>query len=196
MRKISQILEASTKDLQNGIDNNVVVVLLQTALAEEFNQWYQYFIVKEFLQGPERKNIADFYANAATDELFDHIDWILKRLNELGADPGMLITPNWDGMTVNKYITPLKPFDVLTSLNQNVESEKAAISTYTKLEEVTRDKDIVSHRKIKEILADEQHHLQELLDFIKDITPVQQNQGIGALSIPTDIPLISAEAED
>ena len=54
-------------------------------------------------------------------------------------------------------------------LEQNIQSEKGAIETYTALEVVTRDNDVVTNRKVKEILADEQEHLQNLIDLHKDI---------------------------
>ena len=46
---------------------------------------------------------------------------------------------------------------------------KGAIETYTALEAVTRGNDVVTNRKVKEILADEQEHLQNLIDLYKDI---------------------------
>ena len=50
----------------------------------------------------------------------------------------------------------------------NIEAEKGAIETYRELEEMTRNVDVVSNDKIKQILADEIEHLQELEDFIAD----------------------------
>lgn len=50
----------------------------------------------------------------------------------------------------------------------NIEAEKGAIETYRELEEMTRNVDVVSNDKIKQILADEIEHLQELEDFITD----------------------------
>lgn len=58
--------------------------------------------------------------------------------------------------------------DVYQSLLDNIEAEKGAIETYRELEEMTRNVDVVSNDKIKQILADEIEHLQELEDFIAD----------------------------
>ena len=55
------------------------------------------------------------------------------------------------------------------SLLQNIEAEKGAIETYIELVNYTKGIDPVTHRKMKQILADEQEHLTELNDFFADI---------------------------
>lgn len=47
--------------------------------------------------------------------------------------------------------------------------ELDAIDTYRELEEITRNIDTVTNKKIKDILADEEEHLQEIEDFICDV---------------------------
>ena len=47
--------------------------------------------------------------------------------------------------------------------------EMDAIETYRDLEEITRNVDPVTNRKVKAILADEEEHLQEIEDFLCDV---------------------------
>ena len=51
----------------------------------------------------------------------------------------------------------------------NIEAERGAIETYKKIEAYTRGIDVVTNKKIKLILQDEEEHLTELKDFLADI---------------------------
>lgn len=150
--------------------NKELVHKLQVAFAEEINAWYQYFVVIPFLHGKERKNIEDFYKTAAEDEYEDHAVWLLNRINELGHTPDEVLDMyNLNKLAAHKFIKPNKEFDVKESLQQNIEAEKGAIETYIDLVNFTKGIDPVTHRKMKQILADEQEHLTELNDFFADI---------------------------
>ena len=153
-----------------NLENKDLVTLLQSALAEEYLQWYQYTVVIPFAVGQDRVNIIEAFKEHAKDELEDHAAWLIERINQLDGEPTLVDEPSkWNLCAVHKYITPKPPYDVCTLLEQNIQSEKGAIETYTALEAVTRHNDIVTNRKVKEILADEQEHLQNLIDLHKDI---------------------------
>lgn len=171
MKRLTEIVEASASELKiKDIDINVLIDMLQDAFAEEINAWFAYKIVIPFLNGQERVNIAKFYEEAAKDELEDHAAWLLERINQLGGKPDKILSPDKLNKTAtHKYIVPNKDFDVKKSLKENIEAEKGAIETYVKLEEFVKGKDPVTHRKVKSILADEQEHLSELQDLLKDI---------------------------
>lgn len=172
MKSLSQtVSEASFSDLMiKNLENKDLVTLLQSALAEEYLQWYQYTVVIPFAVGQDRVNIVEAFKEHAKDELEDHAAWLIERINQLDGVPTLVDEPSkWNLCAVHKYITPKPPYDVCTLLEQNIQSEKGAIETYTALEAVTRHNDIVTNRKVKEILADEQEHLQNLIDLHKDI---------------------------
>lgn len=172
MKSLSQtVSEASFSDLMiKNLENKDLLTLLQSALAEEYLQWYQYTVVIPFAVGQDRVNIVEAFKEHAKDELEDHAAWLIERINQLDGEPTLVDEPSkWNLCAVHKYITPKPPYDVCTLLEQNIQSEKGAIETYTALEAVTRHNDIVTNRKVKEILADEQEHLQNLIDLHKDI---------------------------
>lgn len=172
MKSLSQtVSEASFSDLMiKNLENKDLVTLLQSALAEEYLQWYQYTVVIPFAVGQDRVNIVEAFKEHAKDELEDHAAWLIERINQLDGVPTLVDEPSkWNLCAVHKYITPKPPYDVCTLLEQNIQSEKGAIETYTTLEAVTRHNDIVTNKKVKEILADEQEHLQNLIDLYKDI---------------------------
>lgn len=152
--------------------------MLKNALMEEINAWYGYFIVSEHLIGTERANISNLYKEMANDELCDHGAWLLKRINELGgtvsdiaSNPALIMTSNhgylpssWDVVGDDLLVLTYK------SVTTNIENERGAIETYRKIEKFTRDIDPVTNAKVKEILTDEEEHLNELEDFRKDIS--------------------------
>lgn len=174
MKKLSQIINENTAEY---LDNNFrleLIDMLQVALAEEFNAWYQYTIVCNFLRGIGRPNVEKFYKEAAKDEFEDHGMFLLERISQLGGYPSKLQTPtDWNVIAEHKYITPefTQEGDIILaeSIDQNIIAEQGAIETYIKIEKFTRGIDHVTNSKIKEILKDEEEHLQTLLDFKKDI---------------------------
>lgn len=161
------------KPKESGADHvenrTKLIEMLKVAFCEEMNAWYQYIIVAPFIKGPERKAIQDKLTEQAKDELEDHAYWLLERINRLGGGIKDIQSPDqWNKIAVHKYILPDKELTVYSALEQNVQAERDAIETYLAIEEFTRDIDPVTNLKIKEILADEEEHLQNLLEFIED----------------------------
>lgn len=172
----------SLSDFVNGIQPKELIDKLQIALAEEFNQWYMYTIVRPYLVGLERDEIVELYEEQAKDELEDHAYWLMERISQLGGIPEMILSPDmWNHIATHKYIVPEVShqnadmnnthtgIDVVTNLYQNITAEEDAIETYSDIELFTRDRDVVTNKRIKEILADEQEHLQALKDLVADI---------------------------
>lgn len=157
-------------ELDKVIDTEKLIKLLQRALAEELQAWYQYWIAAPFMVGEERKNIEELFNDTADDELNDHAVKIINRLNELGADTQPLATPDmWKNLAVCKF-EPAEPgYKVFALLLQNVEAERCAIKTYQEICDFTRGKDPVTYAMARQILKDEQEHLTDLTEFVEDI---------------------------
>ena len=157
----------------NEAEGSKIIDAMKNALKEELNAWYGYVIVKEWLKGTDRKDIEKFYEDTAKDELEDHGYWLMKRINQLGGTiEDITMSPNsWDSAK-HKYIAPTwtkDNIDIKKSLEDNIKNEEGAIETYEELVKMTEEVDPASNSKLKEILADEQEHLQELKDFLQDI---------------------------
>ena len=154
-------------------NSNAIVIELKNALMEELNAWYGYIIVKEWLVGPERHEICEFYEETAKDELEDHGYWLMKRIAQLGGTiEDITLSPSTWENAKHKYIMPEwkgEGIPVRESLEINIENEEGAIETYQKIVTMTEDIDPTTNAKAKEILADEEEHLQELKDFLNDI---------------------------
>ena len=59
--------------------------------------------------------------------------------------------------------------NAIVSIKEYSKYQEGAIETYEDLVEMTEGVDPASNSKLKEILADEQEHLQELKDFLNDM---------------------------
>ena len=157
----------------NEAEGSKIIDAMKNALKEELNAWYGYIIVKEWLTGTVHKDIEKFYEDTAKDELEDHGYWLMKRINQLGGTiEDISMSPNSWETANHKYIAPIwnkDNIDIKKSLEDNITNEEGAIETYEELVKVTEGIDPTSNSKLKEILADEQEHLQELKDFLQDI---------------------------
>lgn len=157
----------------NEAEGSKIIDAMKNALKEELNAWYGYVIVKEWLKGTDRKDIEKFYEDTAKDELEDHAYWLMKRINQLsGTIEDISMSPNSWETANHKYIAPTwskDNIDIKKSLEDNITNEEGAIETYEELVKMTEEIDPASNSKLKEILADEQEHLQELKDFLQDI---------------------------
>lgn len=156
---------------------SLIIDKLKNALREEFNAWYGYIITREFLTGTLRPDIVKTYDELAEDELKDHAYWLMKRINELGGTiEDITLSPNsWDEAK-HEYRTPIwlevedkNIIPVIQSLKTNIENEKDAIETYNELIALTQNVDWTTNAKCKEILADEEEHLQMLTELLDDI---------------------------
>lgn len=183
------IKEAYTENWLDSESQRVIVDLLKNALKEEFNAWYGYIIVRDWLVGSNKTDLIKLYDETAKDELEDHAFWLMKRINELGGtieditnSPASWLTakhtyisPEWQhkytketgvgtGDPCGDLVIPIQ-----RSLFTNVENEMGAIETYRQLIEMAElSKDYTTAAKCKEILADEEEHLQLLQDFLDD----------------------------
>ena len=102
----------------------------------------------------------------------------MKRINELGGTiQDLTISPNSWGEAKHQYRSPLwveiqegnSLIPVIESLKTNIENEKDAIKTYNELITLTQNVDWTTNSKCKEILGDEEEHLQMLKELLDDI---------------------------
>ncbi len=151
-----------------GIEIDEVIKLLNRAYADEWLAYYQYYIEEKVVTGIMSKSAVTELAEHAADEL-RHADMVANRIMQLGGTP-LLNPKDWFTHTNCGYEEP-KNFDVLAILDDAIKGEQCAISTYSNIAEITRDKDIVTYDIVSQILADEVEHeedLQALYDDIND----------------------------
>lgn len=110
--------------------------------------------------------IAELTQHAA-DEL-RHANMIADRILQLGGTP--LLSPKEWFIHANCGYEEPKDFDVVSILEDSIKGEQCAISIYSQLAEMTKDKDIVTYDIVSQILADEVEHEEDLQALHDDIT--------------------------
>jgi len=162
-----------------GIEISELITMLNRAYADEWLAYYQYFIEAKVVKGIMKDVAIVELTQHAADEL-RHATMVADRIIQLGGIP--LANPQeWFKLTNCGYDEP-KDFDVVSILNDAIKGEQCAISTYSKIVEMTKDKDIVTYDIVSSILADEVEHeedLQALHDDIYDfIADLKKNMGV------------------
>lgn len=159
-----------------GLDINDIITILNKAYADEWLAYYQYFIEAKVVKGIMKDAAIAELEQHAADEL-RHANMVSDRILQLGGTP-LLNPKDWFTHTNCGYEEP-KNFDVVSILEDSIKGEQCAITIYSELVEMTRNKDVVTYDIVSQILADEVEHeedLQALHDDITDfITDIKKN---------------------
>ena len=150
-----------------GIEINEIITTLNKAYADEWLAYYQYFIEAKVIKGIMKDAAIAELTQHATDEL-RHANMVADRILQLGGTP-LLHPQEWFTHTNCGYEEP-KDFDVVSILEDSIKGEQCAISVYSELADMTRNKDIVTYDIVSEILADEVEHEEDLQSLHDDIT--------------------------
>ncbi len=150
-----------------GIEAKKVIELLNKAYCDEWLAYYQYFIEAKVVKGIMKDAVMAELNQHATEEL-GHANLVADRIIQLGGKP-ILDPKDWFKFANCAYDAP-KDEDVLKILKQAIKGEQCAISVYSELVDLTKDKDIVTYDIVSQILADEVTHEEDLQSLYDDIT--------------------------
>ena len=160
-------MAARGNSIIKGIKTTEIIDLLNKAYADEWLAYYQYFIEAKVIKGIMKDAVLAELTQHAMDEL-RHANMVADRIMQLGGTP--LVNPkDWFTHTNCGYEEP-KNFDVVAILEDSIKGEQCAISTYSSLADIVKDKDIITYNMVSEILADEVEHEEDLQDLYDDIT--------------------------
>lgn len=149
------------------MDTKQVVAMLNSALADEWLAYYQYWVGALVAKGPMRPDVQKELSEHASDEL-KHAGMLAGRIIQLGGKP--LLNPGeWAKKSGCGYDEP-KDGHVRRLLEQNIKGEQCAIGVYAgMLEKLKAGNDYVTFHLVRKILADEVEHEQDLQDLEEDI---------------------------
>ena len=150
-----------------GVDIDELIITLNKAYADEWLAYYQYFIEAKVIKGIMKDAAIAELQQHANDEL-RHANMVADRILQLGGTP-LLHPKEWFEQTHCGYDAP-NEFDVVNILEDAIKGEQCAISVYSQIAELTRDKDIVTYDIVSQILADEVEHEEDLQALHDDIT--------------------------
>lgn len=149
-----------------GIEISEIITMLNKAYADEWLAYYQYFIEAKVIKGIMKDAAIVELTQHAADEL-RHATLVADRIIQLGGTP-LLHPQDWFTHTNCGYDAP-NDFDVVKILEDAIKGEQCAISVYSKIADMTKDKDIITYDMVSQILADEVEHEEDLQALHDDI---------------------------
>lgn len=148
------------------VDAKALIEKLNRAYADEWLAYYQYWIGAKLAVGMMRPLVVQELLEHATEEL-NHANLLADRIITLGGEP--IIEPKeWYEQSNCGYETPTDP-KTKTLVEQNIEGERCAIKVYQQLLDFVTGKDSVTEELIKQILADEIEHEEDLEAIMDDM---------------------------
>jgi len=148
-----------------GYSANVDEVLhyLNEALATELICVLRYRSHHFMARGIHAKGIAQEFLVHASEELA-HADMIAARIVQLGGEPNF--SP--EGLNARSHVEFTSSKTLGDMIKENLIAERIAIDSYRDLIQYLGDNDPTTSRMLKEILATEEAHADELADWLDD----------------------------
>ena len=147
------------------INKDELLKILNSAYAEEWLAYYQYWLGAKVAEGIERIKIAEEFMEHAEEEL-KHAGWLAERIIQLGGTP-VLNPGEWQKIAVCKYDAPADG-NTETLVAQNLVAERCAVARYQQICEMCGKEDIETFRISEKILKEEIEHEQEMEYFTAD----------------------------
>ncbi|HYN55299.1 MAG TPA: ferritin-like domain-containing protein [Methylotenera sp.] len=145
-------------------DREVVVKLLNEALATELvcvlRYKRHYFMAKGIHSEPVK---AEFLEHA--NEEMAHADRLAKRITELGGEPDF--SPN--GLSERSHAEYVAGDTLHAMIKEDLIAERIAIESYREMIVYLGDADPTTQRMLKEILAMEEEHADDLASLMENI---------------------------
>jgi len=155
----------------SSVDVEKLLEMLNSALAEEWLAYYQYWIGARIMEGPMRSEIEPELLLHANQEL-GHAVLIVNRIIQLGGTP--VINPlEWTKLARCSYDEPSDPY-IEVILEQNLKGERCAIQRYNEIASFTNGKDHSTHQMAVQILNEELEHENDIEDWITDINRMKE----------------------
>jgi bacterioferritin len=161
-------LDAAKKGLEQGAVTpsygpwrDDIVRLLNDALATELVCILRYKRHYYTAKGLESPAIAEEFMVHAQEETA-HSEKIAERIVQLGAEPDFCP----DTLTRRSHADYDESLDLKEMIRRNLVAERVAIEAYTQMIALIGDKDSTTRRILEEILAQEQEHAEELIDWL------------------------------
>ena len=149
-----------------GADRETVIRLLNEALATELVcvlRYKRHYFMAKGINSDSVK--AEFQAHA-TEEMA-HADRLAKRIIELGGEPNF--SP--DGLSQRSHAEYIEGDTLNSMIKENVIAERIAIESYREMVVYLADNDPTTQQMLKDILAVEEEHAEDLASLLAEINP-------------------------
>ena len=154
-------------------DRNIMLKLLNDALATELICVLRYRRHHFMAKGIESKSIADEFLVHANEEL-GHADMIAERIVQLGGEPNF--SP--DTLAGRSHAEYIEADSLVNMIKENLVAERIAIGSYREIIQYLGDQDPTTRRMLESILAVEEKHAEEMADLMGGLPPRMSRSGI------------------
>jgi bacterioferritin len=149
-----------------GADVDRVNAVLNEALATELVCVLRYKRHYYMADGIDSAPVAAEFLQHATEEQ-GHADLIAARIIQLQGEPDF----NPDTLTKRSHAEYAPGTDLLDMIREDLVAERVAIASYSEIIEWLGTNDTTTRRMLEDILAVEEEHADDLLNFLKTMSP-------------------------
>ena len=147
-----------------GADREMVLTLLNDALATEIVCVLRYRRHHFMARGIQSKGIADEFL-AHSNEEQGHADRLAERIVQLGGEPDF--SPG--GLVSRSHAEYVEGATLLDMVKEDLVAERIAIESYGRIIRYLQDNDPTTRCLLESILAVEEQHADELADLLQDV---------------------------
>ena len=145
-----------------GADRQVVLKLLNDALATEIVCTLRYKRHHFMAKGINSEAVAAEFAEHATEEQ-EHADRFAERIVQLGGEPDF--AP--DSLKSRSHSEYQEGNSLTEMIRENLIAERIAIDTYREIIRYLGDNDVTTRRIFEEVLAVEEEHADDMADLLE-----------------------------
>ena len=171
MTDIQTLRSQARKHIEKGAvtagysaDRTEVLKLLNEALATEIVCVLRYRRHHFMARGIHAKSIADEFLVHSNEEQ-GHADQIAERIVQLGGEPDF--AP--DSLTSRSHAEYVAADSLIEMIKEDLVAERIAIDSYRQMIQYLDHQDPTTSRMLKEILAVEEEHADELADLLEGL---------------------------
>ena len=163
-KRARQNIEEGAVTTGYAADREAVLRQLNEALATELVCVLRYkrhfFMAKGIHSDPVK---AEFLAHASEEMI--HADRLAKRIVELGGEPNF--SP--DGLSARSHAEYVEGDTLIAMIKEDLIAERIAIESYREMVAYLAEHDPTTQRMLKEILAGEEEHAEDLASLLEGI---------------------------
>ena len=170
---IKTLRQRARKHIENGAvtegykaNRDVVIKILNEALATEIVCVLRYKRHYFMANGIHAQPVAAEFQQHATEEQ-EHADQIAGRIVQLGGAPNF----NPEGLLTRSHSEYVEGESLVDMIREDLVAERVAIDSYKEMIDYIDGDDITTRRMLEGILAVEEEHADDLVNFLERFAP-------------------------
>ena len=164
-KRARQHVEEGAVTTGYAADREAVIQLLNEALATELVCVLRYKRHYFMAKGIHSESVKPEFLQHAKEEMA-HADRIAKRITELGGEPNF--SP--DGLSSRSHAEYMPGDSLISMIKEDLIAERIAIESYRELVAYLGNNDPTTQRMVKEILAMEEEHADDMASLLEGMS--------------------------